>query len=98
MAGVFTTFLAAIGTLLSFDPSLNTAAFTEAAGRLGLDLKIVVLDSPDARMLYEADFALLRPDQIVAWRGGRARLNCDHLFGHLMGFLPAGAPKCQEVA
>ncbi len=85
-------------TLLSFDPSLNTAAFTEAAGRLGLDLKIVVLDSPDARMLYEADFALLRPDQIVAWRGGRARLNCDHLFGHLMGFLPAGAPKCQEVA
>jgi hypothetical protein len=40
----------------------------EARG-LGLDLTVVALDCDDARDLYEADAALVRPDQIVAWRG-----------------------------
>jgi hypothetical protein len=33
-----------------------------------------VLDLPNgpARDLYEADLALIRPDQIVAWRGNAA--------------------------
>ena len=40
-----------------------------AARSLGLDLTMVDIDHPDARDLYEADAALIRPDQIVAWRG-----------------------------
>jgi 2-polyprenyl-6-methoxyphenol hydroxylase-like FAD-dependent oxidoreductase len=40
-----------------------------AARSLRLDLTVVDVDRPDARELYEADAALIRPDQIVAWRG-----------------------------
>jgi hypothetical protein len=37
---------------------------------LGLPLSVVDIATDDARELYEADFALIRPDQIVAWRDG----------------------------
>jgi hypothetical protein len=33
-----------------------------------LDLKVVDVDDEEARDLYESDLALIRPDQIVAWR------------------------------
>jgi 2-polyprenyl-6-methoxyphenol hydroxylase-like FAD-dependent oxidoreductase len=35
----------------------------------GQDLKILELKSEELRELYGADFALIRPDQVVAWRG-----------------------------
>jgi 2-polyprenyl-6-methoxyphenol hydroxylase-like FAD-dependent oxidoreductase len=35
-------------------------------------LKILQLDNEEARELYGADFVLIRPDQIVAWRGSSA--------------------------
>ena len=40
-------------------------------GRRGvqLDLTIVDLSEPEARDLCQADLALIRPEQIVAWRG-----------------------------
>jgi hypothetical protein len=41
----------------------------KAARSLGLDLTVVDVDRDEARDLYEADAALIRPDQIVAWRG-----------------------------
>lgn len=47
-----------------------------AARNAGLDLTIVDVDHADARDLYEADAALIRPDQIVAWRG---TASCDAL-------------------
>ena len=43
---------------------------------LGLDLTVVDVDRDDARDLYEADAVLIRPDQIVAWRGSA---RCDAL-------------------
>ena len=43
--------------------------FEEAAQRYRLDMKIVDLRNEEARDLYQADLALIRPDQIVAWRG-----------------------------
>ena len=50
-------------TLLSFaDRPRETAA----------DVKIVDVHDPALRELYGADFALIRPDQIVAWRGSSA--------------------------
>jgi 2-polyprenyl-6-methoxyphenol hydroxylase-like FAD-dependent oxidoreductase len=46
-------------------------AFVAAAAAAGLDLKIVDLPFEEARDVYDADLALIRPDQIVAWRGNR---------------------------
>ena len=48
----------------------------KAARSLGLHLTVVDVDHDDARDLYEADAALIRPDQIVAWRGSAP---CDAL-------------------
>jgi hypothetical protein len=36
---------------------------------MGLDLRVVHHEAPELRALYEAPLALIRPDQIVAWRG-----------------------------
>ncbi|MBK4738474.1 FAD-dependent oxidoreductase [Noviherbaspirillum sp. DKR-6] len=50
----------------------SSDAFSAAAQRLGLSLKVVDLPQQAARDLYEADLALIRPDQIVGWRGSSA--------------------------
>ncbi len=53
----------------------DVSAFAKSAKARGLDLSIVDIAGEEARDLYEADLALIRPDQIVAWRGhdtGRA--------------------------
>jgi 2-polyprenyl-6-methoxyphenol hydroxylase-like FAD-dependent oxidoreductase len=56
-------------TLLQFgDKLVDTAGFDEAARRAGADLRIVKAPA-SLRDLYEADLALIRPDQVVAWRG-----------------------------
>lgn len=49
-----------------------TEPFERAAGELGLDLQVVRLPDPSLPALYEAPLALIRPDQIVAWRGADA--------------------------
>ena len=36
---------------------------------MGMPLTVVPLSSEEARDLYQADLVLIRPDQIVAWRG-----------------------------
>jgi hypothetical protein len=43
------------------------------ARRLGLDLTVLDLKTDEARELYGAELALIRPDQVVAWRGNHAR-------------------------
>jgi 2-polyprenyl-6-methoxyphenol hydroxylase-like FAD-dependent oxidoreductase len=57
-------------TLLRLGPRPPGAEpFVAAAETLGIPLKVVDVRSEEARVLYEADLALIRPDQIVAWRG-----------------------------
>lgn len=58
-------------TLLVLEP-VDAAPFAAAARKLGMDLKLVQLERTDLRALYEAPLALIRPDQIVAWRGADA--------------------------
>ncbi|WP_315813875.1 FAD-dependent oxidoreductase [Bradyrhizobium sp. SZCCHNR2028] len=60
-------------TLLRCEGSdLDEDQLREAMGPLRADVEIVTL--PRAlRDLYEADLALIRPDQIVAWRGSAAQ-------------------------
>jgi hypothetical protein len=75
-------------TLLSFgDPGAAPALFRDEAGRRGVDLTYLDLrDDPVAADLYEKPFALIRPDQIVAWRGDA--LNADAitaLFDRVLG-------------
>ncbi|HEX2197444.1 MAG TPA: hypothetical protein VHG88_02315, partial [Burkholderiales bacterium] len=56
-----------------------------AAQRRGLPLAVVSVDNGEARDLYGADLALIRPDQIVAWRGSQdddAEAIFDRLTGH----------------
>jgi 2-polyprenyl-6-methoxyphenol hydroxylase-like FAD-dependent oxidoreductase len=47
----------------------DAAPFVAAADALGMPLSVVDLAETSARDLYGADLALIRPDQIVAWRG-----------------------------
>jgi hypothetical protein len=56
-------------TLLVFAKAASSAAWVSAAGRRGVGLRTVNLENEEARELYGADLALIRPDQIVAWRG-----------------------------
>jgi hypothetical protein len=46
------------------------SGFVAAARARGVDLKVVEVEGDETRDLYEANLALIRPDQIVAWRGG----------------------------
>lgn len=57
-------------TLLVMDSQAHEyQQFAQAAQTLGLDLAIVHVESTELQSLYAAPLALIRPDQIVAWRG-----------------------------
>ena len=60
-------------TLLALGPdapdAAQTSAFEAAARQRGLDLRVVRHAAPSLAALYEAPLALIRPDQVVAWRG-----------------------------
>jgi 2-polyprenyl-6-methoxyphenol hydroxylase-like FAD-dependent oxidoreductase len=57
-------------TLLQLGPQpLDASAFLAAASRLGMDLKAVSHRTDDLLALYQAPWVLIRPDQVVAWRG-----------------------------
>jgi len=59
-------------TLLAFGDG-DAAPFESAAARCGLDLAVVRLHDEKLRALYEAPLVLIRPDQVVAWRGMSAQ-------------------------
>ena len=50
-------------------------------------LKVLDLDSEEARELYAADLVLIRPDQIVAWRSNSGA-GLDAIMRKLCGFFP----------
>jgi hypothetical protein len=51
-----------------------------------LPFKTVRTSSPVARELYDADFALIRPDQHVAWRGNRLPDDLNGLLNLVTGW------------
>jgi 2-polyprenyl-6-methoxyphenol hydroxylase-like FAD-dependent oxidoreductase len=50
----------------------DAAPFVAAAASCKLPLAVVDIAGDEARDLYQSDLALIRPDQIVAWRGNAA--------------------------
>lgn len=60
-------------TLLQFGEVMSAhASFAETIRAIGVDVKLVTLPK-SLRDLYQADLALIRPDQIVAWRGSASQ-------------------------
>jgi 2-polyprenyl-6-methoxyphenol hydroxylase-like FAD-dependent oxidoreductase len=61
-------------TLLVFgeDHDADVTSAREHARRLGVPLHVVRIQEAGIRELYQATYALIRPDQHVAWRGNSA--------------------------
>ena len=55
-------------TLLRFDSETDVSGFEAAAQKRGVPLKVLDIDDPKGRALYEKNLVLIRPDQHVAWR------------------------------
>lgn len=57
-------------TLLQTVPDCpHAASLARAADAARLDLRLLTLPLPELQYLYEANLVLIRPDQMVAWRG-----------------------------
>ena len=65
--------------------SPDTAPFEAAASARGLHLRVLRLPAAALRELYEAPLALVRPDQVVAWRGVDAA-NATEVMSRVAGF------------
>ena len=81
---LFDTFHAEWTLLVLGTEPADTTAFESAAASLGVDLKVVHQPSPEIEVLYEAPLVLIRPDQIVAWRG-QDGLQATKILAHVMG-------------
>ena len=57
-----------------------------AAAKRQIPITVLAIDSTEARDLYESDFALIRPDQHVAWRGNNMPSDCDQLLATISGW------------
>ena len=57
-------------SLLRLGPTARPAdRIVETARRQGVPLRVIDVPSDEVRDAYQADLVLLRPDQMVAWRG-----------------------------
>lgn len=71
--------------LVRFDKSASVDSLVEAAKQAGVPLKVVDLDNPEARELYECKLVLVRPDGHVAWRADSAPENADFIIDVVRG-------------
>lgn len=67
-------------------PASMPEGIAAVAKARGLPLKLVQISSPVARDLYDADFALIRPDQHVAWRANHLPDDLDGLLDRVTGW------------
>lgn len=73
-------------TLIRFRPISDSAdAIIEDSKNRGLDLKILNIEYQEIKMFYDANLIVIRPDQIVAWRGNTSEgFDWDLLLGNLI--------------
>ena len=80
-------------TMLRLGPHAPAAQHMQrAASTNGIELTIVDVPQDEARDLYGADLALIRPDQIVAWRGNDD-LDVTHILATVLGRTMVRAPE-----
>ena len=72
-------------TLLQFNGAANVEALERAAQKRNLPLTVVNVGLPEGRELYGRDLALVRPDQIIAWRGDSVPDDPDALLDRVTG-------------
>lgn len=70
---------------LGKDSVYEASELSHAASRFGCPLKVVDVAGIEVRELYEAELALIRPDQIVAWRGSFRHIDPDSIFARVLG-------------
>jgi hypothetical protein len=58
-------------TLVDLSGAKRGAALAEQAARRGVPITHLVVDDDVVRRVWERDLVLVRPDQLVAWRGDR---------------------------
>jgi 2-polyprenyl-6-methoxyphenol hydroxylase-like FAD-dependent oxidoreductase len=62
------------------------ATLAAAAKKRGVPLDVLRVEVPEARELYGADMALIRPDLHVAWRGAHPPADPDGLLARVTGW------------
>ena len=67
--------------------------FVAGAAERGVPLRIIAIDDPDARALYEAPLVLVRPDQHVAWRGESLEEDAGRIIDTVRGVASAGRER-----
>lgn len=72
-------------TLLQLGQGADPEPILEAARKFGVPLMLLNLVAEDLRGLYQADMALIRPDQIVCWRGDTSPADPDTLIAAITG-------------
>lgn len=83
-------------TLLVFGSGAAGVPAAEREARaLGVDLCVVTIEDRELVDRYKAPLVLVRPDQIVAWRG---KAWSEGLFARVTGFAPATGPRAQDAA
>jgi 2-polyprenyl-6-methoxyphenol hydroxylase-like FAD-dependent oxidoreductase len=73
-------------TLLNFHGDHDAGMMIKAAKARRIPFKILRIDMPEGRELYECDLALIRPDQHVAWSGDRLPDDCGNLLARVTGW------------
>ena len=71
------------------------ARFVAAAAERGMPLAVTTPNEPRLTDLYQASFALVRPDQHIAWRGDTLPDDARAMVQHVCGgaaVVPSGAP------
>jgi hypothetical protein len=74
----------------------DTAPFERAAAERGMDLQVLKLVVAALAELYEAPLALIRPDQIVAWRGNDAH-SAEAVLAQVLGFAATGDRQAEQT-
>lgn len=85
--GVGFTLLVTTGTVF------DSGTFAAAAVERMIPLKIIAPGDPRLQRRYGARFALIRPDQHVAWRGDAVPGDVQSLLGQVTGFSPTALER-----
>jgi 2-polyprenyl-6-methoxyphenol hydroxylase-like FAD-dependent oxidoreductase len=85
-------------TLLVTDGDARSAnRLNEAAVKRNVPLKVLAPVNARLRARYETRFALIRPDQHVAWRGDNMPTDCDALLAQVTGARRSASAPAQTL-